>query len=245
MVPPTSINCGLPQGSPVSAILFMLYISPIFKLDSLKGAFGYADDIAILKSSSSLEENSQQISTAINQAQSWGTAEGISFAPDKSDLLHFTRRHKDKGISPPVVTNTSTITENLTQPYLKWLRVHFDRKLSFKYHVRIQTSKALKVANSLRCLGKTTRGVLPRLSRQAVAACVLPIAYFAAETWWPGKTRAKGIKTINNRVGSHVKLLDKVQSAAARAILPVYRTTPIPALLRESGFSTAQRASVQ
>ncbi|KHJ35590.1 hypothetical protein EV44_g0278 [Erysiphe necator] len=47
--PTREISCGLSQGSPISPILFMLFISPLFKLKGLKKAFGYADDVAILE----------------------------------------------------------------------------------------------------------------------------------------------------------------------------------------------------
>lgn len=126
------------------------------------------------------------------------------------------------------------------KPYLKWLGIHFDRKLSFKQHVSIQTSKALQVANALRCFGNTMRGISPQLSKQVISACVLPIAYFGTPTWWPGKTRKKGYRIISNRVGTHLNMLDKMQRAAARAILPVYRTTPSATLYRESGLNPAE-----
>ncbi|KAI0990932.1 hypothetical protein K3495_g17255, partial [Podosphaera aphanis] len=48
---PRAINCELPQGSPISPILFMLYTSPLYKLEGLRNAFGYADDVAIMESS--------------------------------------------------------------------------------------------------------------------------------------------------------------------------------------------------
>jgi hypothetical protein len=41
-----SILCGLPQGSPISPILFLLYVEPFLRLT--KERFGYADDGAML-----------------------------------------------------------------------------------------------------------------------------------------------------------------------------------------------------
>lgn len=70
-------------------------------------------------------------------------------------------------------------------------------------------------------------------------ASVLPIAHFGALTWWPGKVGNNVSKTISNRVGLHLKELDKVLNAAAQAILPVYRKTPFAVLLRESGLAPA------
>ena len=50
-------NCGLPQGSPVLPILFMLFFSPLFKLKALRKGSGYADDVAVTESSLSLVVN--------------------------------------------------------------------------------------------------------------------------------------------------------------------------------------------
>lgn len=239
---PRAINCGLPQGSPISPILFMLYTSLLYKLEGLRNAFGYADDVAIMESSPSLEENSPKIRSAVNQALSWGEEEGLKFDPSKSELLHFSRKHRDKGRSPQVSTNSFSISENTERPYLKWLGINFDKKITFKYHLQIQAAKALKVANALCCFGNTVRGVPPHLTRQAVTACVLPIANFGAETWWPRVYRKKGDKIVSNRVGQHLAKLEKVYSTAARAILPVYRTVPLPALLREAGLTPSEIA---
>jgi hypothetical protein len=112
--------------------------------------------------------------------------------------------------------------------------VYFDRKLKFKQHVRILAAKALTVGNALRSLGKTTRGVPPIFLQRAVTACVLKKGYFAAETWWPGRTRTVRNKRISNTVDSHIRLLEKVVLTSARAILPVYRTTQAAALYREA-----------
>jgi hypothetical protein len=66
--PETQIDCGLLQGSPVSPILFMLYIAPLFSLDNPRKNFGYADDSAKLEISSSLTENAEKLSARLEQA---------------------------------------------------------------------------------------------------------------------------------------------------------------------------------
>jgi Reverse transcriptase (RNA-dependent DNA polymerase) len=48
------IQSGLPQGSPTSPILFMLFMQPLFSLgsrDRKRARFGYADDISLLMES--------------------------------------------------------------------------------------------------------------------------------------------------------------------------------------------------
>ncbi|CCU74408.1 reverse transcriptase [Blumeria hordei DH14] len=49
--PEFDVSCGLPQGSPVSPILFILYLAPLLHMGSAKRRFGYADDIAFLHTS--------------------------------------------------------------------------------------------------------------------------------------------------------------------------------------------------
>ncbi|EED15698.1 reverse transcriptase, putative [Talaromyces stipitatus ATCC 10500] len=209
--PSTDITCGLPQGSPVSGILFMLYIAPLFRLGNPRNRFGYADDAANLAISTSLTTNCEALSDSLQEALNWGAAEGITFAPDKYELLHFSRHKADQD---------PTRTPSLT----------------FKWYVRETASKALTVANALRFLGNTVRGVKPDLLQQAVSACVLHKAYYGAETWWPGRTRP-GPSQILNRVREYFEKLTKVILTGARAVLPVFRTTPKPVLYRESGFS--------
>ncbi|KAI0997128.1 hypothetical protein K3495_g11059 [Podosphaera aphanis] len=117
------------------------------------------------------------------------------------------------------------------------LKGSFDAVLPGRLHVNILASKALKVANPLRSLGNTFRGCNSTLFRQAKIACILPIAYYGAETWWPGRYPAAPRNcTVSNRVDSHISLLRKVALSSARAILPVYLTTPTPILYRDAGL---------
>jgi hypothetical protein len=180
----------------------MLYLAPLFHMGTPKARFGYADDVALLAISSSLATNSTALSDSLQKALDWGATEGITFDPAKSELLHFSRRRSDQDptSTPSVSARAISVSEGSTRPYLRWLGIMFDKKLTFKFHVKEMASKALTVANALRSLGNTVRGVPPILLQQAVSACVLRKGYYGAETWWPGRTRPGRASPISNRV---------------------------------------------
>ncbi|KAL9561279.1 hypothetical protein ACKAV7_014634 [Fusarium commune] len=67
ITPSAPLQCGLPQGSPVSPILFLLYTEPIYRLSNPQGRFGYADDTAILSIGDTVEETSIMASSSIDE----------------------------------------------------------------------------------------------------------------------------------------------------------------------------------
>ncbi|APA15803.1 hypothetical protein SS1G_09342 [Sclerotinia sclerotiorum 1980 UF-70] len=237
--PKTNIECGLPQGSPISPILFMLYIAPIFKMGEDTIKFGYANDVAIVAASKSLSENVKRLTSTVNEILIWGTSEGITFDPGKSELLHFSKRRteQDPATTPTVNMGDLTIRELANgKPYLRWLGILFDKKLTFKWHTREIAARSIVVAKALKSLGNSMRGAPPppNLLRQAAEACVLKRAYYGAETWWTGRTQPDRVHPT--KVEGHINYLSKVTLECARAILPAWRTTNIATLYRESGL---------
>ncbi|KAF5239887.1 hypothetical protein FANTH_9780 [Fusarium anthophilum] len=77
-------SCGLPQGSPVSPILFLLHTEPIYHLGKPQGRFGYAEDTAILSIGDFADENSSSIDEMVR----WGVANGVSFDPKKTEVMY-------------------------------------------------------------------------------------------------------------------------------------------------------------
>ncbi|KAI9037726.1 uncharacterized protein KD926_000067 [Aspergillus affinis] len=53
---------------------------------------------------------------------------------------------QDPSRTPSVVAGPVTISENITRPYLRWLGILFDKKLSFKYHVKEMAPIAIIVS---------------------------------------------------------------------------------------------------
>jgi hypothetical protein len=143
----------------------MLQIEPLFHMGSSRKQFGYTDNIALLESSPSLTTNYEKLSITLKEAIAWGHAEGITFAPDKYELIHFSRHRidQDPTTTPIVSAGSVSLLEATNRPYLRWLGILFDKKLGFTWHVQEITSKAVTIASALRALGNTVHGMKPHL----------------------------------------------------------------------------------
>lgn len=122
------LMCGLPQGSPVSPILFMLYIQPILRLGNPRHIYSYADDIAFLRTRKTLSETTSKLTKDLELVTVWGQNNAITFDHGKSELQHFTQAVKPKEY-PEITLGDQRISPNqVTRCLGMWL----DRKLSFQ-----------------------------------------------------------------------------------------------------------------
>lgn len=219
---PFPLQCGLPQGSPVSPILFLLYIAPLIQLS--RGRFGYADDAAFLEKASTLEGCRRALQAAVDKSLRWGRENGVRFDLLKTELQYFHRKRKAAELPLDV-------EGQLVQPNdcTRWLGVFFDRKLLFREHVAQAIVRAKGVTSHVNRLARTTWGPRTDLTRQAVQGCAFATLLYGAETWYSRRTSKDTVEKIQVAIND-----------AARAVLPVYCTSQRATLLRETGWGPAR-----
>lgn len=185
------VKIGVPQGSPVAPILFMLFTAPLFKLfqgvNRVAGLTirGYVDDSLLTVSATSENTSTEIIQSAFGKVEKWADENGMVFNLDKFEAIHFSRKRNYPNPKIILPSLDHTIPQRIIKPLgkstsMKWLGVYFDYKLSFADHANKMASKGRKAATGLTMLVKTTRGVNATTIRKAVHACILPILTYAA-----------------------------------------------------------------
>lgn len=134
------VNAGVPQGSVLGPILFVLYTSDIpQEEDTIIGTF--ADDTAILAISDSVESSTEKLQRALDKISVWTKKWRIVLNESKSTHVNFTYKK---------ITNLPTYINSVQIPYAneaKYLGMTLDAKLKWKTHVK---KKRDQLENKLR-----------------------------------------------------------------------------------------------
>ena len=202
------VETGVPQGSPVSPILFLIYVSEMVANIPGIEQLSYIDDFGLLTASTSLKKNARTLQRAVEALTEYGNQQAVQFDLAKTELIHFS---KGKGSNSSIILPSGETIKPATTA-VRWLGIWFDSGLTFKDHIKIRATKALASFQRMVRLANSERGLSARSLRQLYNACVVSVADYGAPIWW--KSRRS------------VAPLQAIQSKAARRILGVFRTTP-------------------
>jgi hypothetical protein len=151
-----AINTGIPQGSPLSPILYLFFNADLIdecNREANATSTGYIDDVAILAWGNTAAQTCSTLSRVLEKAQRWAITHASVFAPDKFQLTHFTRSRTRINRSRTVQTSWGEVTP---KPTCKYLGLTMDSKLQWKEHVEEIRRKATKTVSALSCLGGST-----------------------------------------------------------------------------------------
>ncbi|EAQ93820.1 hypothetical protein CHGG_02055 [Chaetomium globosum CBS 148.51] len=148
-------QAGLPQGSPLSPVLFLFFNADLVqhKIDANGGAIAFVDDYTAWVTGPSAESNRTGIQAIIDKALDWEKRSGAQFEGEKTAIIHSTR-------------NMERFSE---QPF----------SVKGEVHIARTAAKGLAAALAL----KRLKMLSPRTARQLFVATVAPVMDYAANVW--------------------------------------------------------------
>jgi hypothetical protein len=158
-----NVLLGVPQGSILGPILFLIYINDL-PLCSLLKSFLFADDTALLESGPNLQELVNFINVEFQKVCTYFRRNRLALHPLKTQFMLFSnsRDAKESNISifvnnnnhgsdnPDLCIPIERITTHSPVPAVKYLGVYFDCELNFKYHIRFICGKVSRALYMLR-----------------------------------------------------------------------------------------------
>ena len=138
-----AINCGVPQGSVLGPLLFLLYINDIANIQPLeKPPKLFADDTSLFVTGKNSLDIESKCNKAILLIQDWMSANKLTVNTDKTCYLQFISNNKN---NQQIVINLLLNGVSLQRvDTIKFLGVTFDSRLDWKEHIKEIFSSLLK-----------------------------------------------------------------------------------------------------
>ncbi|MBW0488302.1 hypothetical protein O181_028017 [Austropuccinia psidii MF-1] len=220
-----NIPTGLPQGSPLSVTLYLLYNSdllipgaPSLARDNM--SLAYVDDVTHLLAANSLEEGLKELDKALRHSQEWGLKHGAIFDKNKTNLILFTKR---RITPPPARFGDQSLTFKVK---VKWLGITLTPTLTFGEHLKNLKQRSQTTLAQLSRIIKPTYGLHQKEARTLVATILTTRILHGSILWYTNKNAHTVAKLLNTWHHKAIRLSTGMMRQTPIAFLKHYGNVP-------------------
>ena len=215
------LNQGLPQGSAISPLLFIIFVNDLtIDLDPKTKASLFADDTATWMQDGKIKDTTRTLlQNEIDSILKWAKKWKMAVNTDKTKYMVISSSNEDCSWQPHLEGNGHQI-EPVTD--YKFLGVEVDQGLRFTKHIETIICKGKKRVNIMKCLAGKDWGASMEQQRTIYIQFVRTILEYGSEGWssW--------------LAASNMERLEKIQNEALRAASRIAKGCPIDFLRLES-----------
>ena len=188
---PTPVSYGVPQGSILGPLLFLLYINDMHRVTNLN-CIHFADDSTFFAKGDCLNQLTSNANSELKKVYTWLCANRLCLNISKSSYTIFT--NKTIETLPNLSINETCISFSTET---KFLGITIDNKLSFSNHVSNLCSKISRIVG---LLNKLKYYLPPKIIKQLYFSLVYPHILYGIEVWG---------KSSKTQLGRLMRIMDK------------------------------------
>ena len=211
---------GIPQGSPISVVLFLIAYNDLSKIIDNQKYFShiiYADDLYIFRKIKNCNEFKTKFEDLLELIINWGNYSGAKISIEKCKHIHFCKKTNCSNI---VINSNTTVIDNVKD--LKILGIIFNSKYSWNSHVNYLIKSLNNRINILKCLSNQKL----ECNTQSLINIFKSIIISKIDY---------GLVLYGNTAISNLNRVKTIYHSGMRLALGALRTTPITNMLTESG----------
>ena len=171
------LHHGVPQGSVLGPILFLLYINDLYKCINYSTTYHFADDTNLLNISDNYKILQKNVNKDLNSLNNWLLSNKISLNKDKTELVFFRKVRSKLPLNIKIKMNGKRLTHSKK---VKYLGIYIDETLMGRAHCE-ELIKKLARANGI--LAKARHFVPLELLKNIYFATFSSNLYYGSQIW--------------------------------------------------------------
>jgi hypothetical protein len=146
MSDPLPVSCGIPQGSILGPLLFLMYINDIYNSSHILTFLLFADDTTILFSSKCLNHLFVTINRELHAVNTWCQTNKLSLNIHKTNFILF-KQVDSSFIIPQIIINLDVIKQ---VDSTRFLGIQISSTMNWKDHIHHVTQKVSRAIGVIR-----------------------------------------------------------------------------------------------